>query len=58
MPGYNLSVNGNYSQDLLDNFEKGILYDSPEFIVRRRIKRNTSNPSNLELGQLTVMEFT
>jgi hypothetical protein len=42
-----LSVNGNYSQDLLDNFEKGSLYDFQEFIVRRRIKKNTSNPSNL-----------
>jgi DNA repair photolyase len=63
MPEYNLSVNENYSQGLLAKLEekivkKGILYDFPEFIGSRRIKRNTRNPSNLGGGQLTIMEFT
>lgn len=62
-PGYNLSVNENYSQGLLAKLEekivkKGILYDFPEFIKRRRIKGDIRNPSNLGGGQLTIMEFT
>jgi DNA repair photolyase len=63
MPRYNLSVNENYSQGLLAKLEekivrKGILYDFPEFIRSKQIKRNIRNPSNLGGGQLTIMEFT
>ncbi len=62
-PGYNLSVNENYSQGLLAKLEekivkKGILYDFPEFIRSRRIKRNIRSSSILGGGQLTIMEFT
>jgi len=58
----NLSVNENYSHGLLDILKdkivkRGILYDFPEFIGTRRIKRNIENHVNLGGGQLTLMEF-